>query len=41
MYKVTVNELKAVVRANAQAVKSGAVSKISVEPNVQDEDLKG
>jgi hypothetical protein len=37
MYTVTLKELKAVLKVNAQAGQSGAVTKTSVESTVQDE----
>jgi hypothetical protein len=40
MYTVTLNELKAVIKVNAQAGQSGAVCKISVESTAQDDDFQ-
>jgi hypothetical protein len=34
------NELKAVIKANAQAAQSGSVNKISVESTVHDDDFQ-
>jgi hypothetical protein len=40
MYTVTMNELKAVMKVNAQAVQSGAVNKTSVESMAQDDNFQ-
>jgi hypothetical protein len=40
MYTVTLNELKAVFNASAQAGKSGAVNKTSMESTAQDDDFR-
>jgi hypothetical protein len=37
MYVVTLNELKAILKVSAQAEKSGAVNKTSVESMTQDD----
>jgi hypothetical protein len=40
MYTATLNELKAVQEASAQAGQSGAVNKISLESTAQDDDFR-
>jgi hypothetical protein len=39
MYRVTMNELKAILKVSAQAGKSGVVNKTSVESTAQDDDF--
>jgi hypothetical protein len=40
MYRVTANELKTVLKVNAQAGQNGAVKKTSVESTAQDYDFR-